>query len=207
MKKVLVNSLFAVMAIIAIFSVNVFACACCADSGAYLVRTAMPSEYERSLFSEMKFGEKASLYMTAGEFEAIKGLDVVKNENDAGTSGDFDLTQTYNNTGWKLTLKTPGGKTGTLTLPRPAKFTSRKIDRNMGLKVSGEPVLYKEFTFTGTVAAGTGFFAKGIAKPTTYTLAFIGKGNMCDNAQDFDAWHLDVAGPKASYSFFGTMKQ
>ncbi len=67
-------------------------------------------------------------------------------------------------------------------------------------------MLYKEFIFEGTVGSGTGVFKGGIVRPTKYTLVFQGRGNMCDNSEDFTDWRLQVAGSKAKYSFYGKMK-
>jgi len=187
-------------------AVDSFACACCAERGTYIVETSTPSSYVRGLFKDMRFDTTASLYLTAGEFEAMKGLADIEKEYDAGTMGDFNLVDSYTGNTWRLTFKSPGGKTAVLALPRPSKLTSRKIEIPDNTSTAPDITLYKEFSFSGTVGSGSGFFRRGIIKPTKYTLIFQGKGNMCDNAEDFSNWKLLIDGPRADYQFFGKMK-
>jgi hypothetical protein len=105
---------------------------------------------------------------------------------------------------WKFTLKSKGGKTGTLTLPIPTQMVSFKVDIHDG-EPNTETSLYKEFRYKGTVSSGTSLFKAGIVRPTTYFLVFQGRGNNCDNASDFTHWRLEITGPKASYAFYGKM--
>jgi hypothetical protein len=55
------------------------------------------------------------------------------------------------------------------------------------------------------VQTGTGFFQKSIVKPTTYFLVFKGRGNGCDNSEDFTHWYLEIRGKNAEYEFFGKL--
>ncbi len=68
-----------------------------------------------------------------------------------------------------------------------------------GLGVS----LYKELRFKGNVLSGGGFLRASIVRPTTYFLVLQGRGNGCDNAEDFTHWHLEINGKKARYEFNG----
>jgi len=36
-------------------------------------------------------------------------------------------------------------------------------------------------------------------------LIFQGRGNRCDNAEDFTHWRLEISGKKTSYAFFGEL--
>ncbi len=188
-------ALFSIVMVLAASSVS-FACACCAERGTYLVSTTVPDKYHLDLLKDMRFDTSTELYLTAGE-DTIKGL--------AGLGdGEISIVDAYTSNTWKLTIKSADGKTGTLVLPRPAKMTNRKVDLHDTKE--GDPILYKEFVFEGTVGSGSGVFKGGIVRPTKYTLVFQGRGNMCDNAEDFSNWNLQVVGSKAEYSFFGKMK-
>ena len=69
----------------------------------------------------------------------------------------------------------------------------------------GGPLLYKEWRFKGNVQTGKGFFQTGIVKPTTYFLVMQGRGNGCDNAEDFTHWRLEINGKKANYKLNGKL--
>ena len=188
-------ALFSVVMVLTATTVS-FACACCAERGTYQVLTTTADQYHLDLLKDMRFGTSTELYMTAGDGD-IKGI--------AGLGdGDLSIVDAYTNNIWKLTIKSADGKTGTLVLPRPAKMTTRKIDLHDTKE--GDPILYKEFEFEGTVRSGSGVFKSGIVRQTKYTLVFQGRGNMCDNAEDFSNWNLQVVGSKAEYSFFGKMR-
>ena len=184
-------SLFCVLAA----SSSAFACACCSNKGQYDVFTGTPAKYQLELLKDMHFGAKPELYMTDDD-DRMRGL------ADLGVD-DLSLVDAYTNNTWKIIIKSPSGKTGTLVLPRPAKMTTKKIDLHD--KEEGDPSLYKEFAFDGIVTSGSGVFRGGIVGPTKYTLIFQGHGNNCDNAEDFTHWRLEIRGSKAKYAFFGKM--
>ncbi|HMT09250.1 MAG TPA: hypothetical protein PKA82_14700 [Pyrinomonadaceae bacterium] len=195
--------LFAVTFLLSL-SGSALACACCAERGFRSLRVAALDEYQRGLLKDMKMEDTVNLYTDEAGFEMIRGLrDLEKEYNDGGLE-KIDLVSSYLNNSWKITIKTPGGKTGTLTLPRPSVATMFKVDQFE--RTEGDAVLYKEFMFNGNVGSGTGAFKSGIVSPTKYSLVFMGKGNFCDNAEDFTNWRLEINGSKARYAFFGKMK-
>jgi hypothetical protein len=208
MKSVFI-ALFAVVCLTA-FANNAMACACCAEPGTYMIWTGKPNEFVYGILDSMEFDKTAELYMTEAGFDSIKGLDDIKKEyeSDAWTAeaGVFDLVKEFTNKTWKLTLKTPGGKSGMLVLPAPTQMVEYKVDihdtKDTGLGVQ----LYKEFRFKGYVQNGTGIFRSGMIKPTTYFLVFQGRGNGCDDVSDFTHWHLEIDGKKANYEFYGKLK-
>ncbi|MCA1608349.1 MAG: hypothetical protein LC730_02680 [Acidobacteria bacterium] len=207
--KRLLTVIFSIIVLLAL-SPAALACACCAETGHYSIWTGKPDKYYTGLLDEMKFDQKAFLYMTEADFEVIKGLNEIKKDYESqswvATAGEFDLVNVFTARTWKFTLKTKSGKTGVLTLPRPPKMLIFKVDIHDGSDQGLGPSLYKEFRFKGNVAGGTGFFRRGIVKPTSYFLVFQGRGNGCDNAADFTHWRLELDGPKAEYAFFGKMK-
>lgn len=189
---------------------NVLACACCAEPGTYSIWTGKPEGYYLDVVNGIKFDRKTYLYMTEAGFEMIKGLsEIEKDYNDkswVASAGQFDLSGSYAAKSWKLNFKTPTGKTGVLNLPMPAQMLTFKVDIHDGKNGGGGgPLLYKEFRFKGNVGTGSGFFQKGIVKPTSYFLVLKGRGNGCDNSEDFTHWYLEIRGKNAKYEFFGKL--
>lgn len=197
--KRLFLTFFAVVCLLS-FSGSAMACACCAEPGTYMIWTGKPSEYIYGVLNTMEFAPTADLYMTEAGFYSIKGLSEIQSEmeSDSGLFGlsNFNAVNEFTNKTWKFTLKTAGGKTGTLVLPMPSQMVQFKVDihdtKDTGLGVQ----LYKEFRFKGYVQSGTGFFRSSIVKPTTYFLVFQGRGNGCDDVSDFTHWHLEIDGRK-----------
>ena len=174
------------------------ACACCADPGYYVLETGKPiGSYRLDLVRGMKFGSTAQLYLTDAGEEEVKGIASISQNN--GLSATLESKQ------WRLTFRAEDGKTGVLTLPLPSKMTALAADiHEEGTSEGGGPVLYKEWRFEGS-ATGDGIFQAGFASPARYTLIFQGRGNKCDNGEDFTHWRLEISGKKAAYSFFGEL--
>lgn len=72
------------------------------------------------------------------------------------------------------------------------------------LSAGGGPLLYKEWRLEGEIK-GNGIFKNGTAAPATYVLVLQGRGNGCDNAEDFAHWRLQVRGEQADYAFYGKL--
>lgn len=182
------------------------ACACCAEPGTYSVSTGKLASYELELLKDMKFGKAAEIYLTAASYDDIKGLPEVIKEFEVTSSSEFSLVDAFTGSTWTLTFMTGGERKGTITLPRPAVMTQRRVHIPDNTSTSPNVVLYKEWIFEGTLRSGTGFFRSGLTRPARYQLVFQGHGNNCDNAEDFTNWNLNVTGPKADYAFYGKMK-
>ena len=200
----------ALLSIAALFPTDAFACACCAESGHYSIRTSKPEEFQLNILQKMKFNKTAGLYLTVAGFELVKGLSVIEQEmfTDSWTAepGAIGFSSIFAAKTWKLNFKTPKGKIGVLTLPTPAQMVNFSVDIHDGKSIgAGGPMLYKEWRFKGNVQSGTGFLQAGIAKPTTYFLVFQGRGNGCDDVTNFTNWHLEINGAKAKYEFFGEL--
>lgn len=202
--------LFALIIVVALSPLSAFACACCAEPGTYMTYTDKLEQFEIDLLGDMKFANTSELFLTEADFEIIKGLNSIKPEAaeyiPSENSAFFKLDGGFAARKWKLTFTTPKGKSGVLTLPLPAKMTKFKVDihdkKDEGLGV----LLYKEFRFNGIVQSGTGIFSGGMTKPVKYQLVIQGRGNGCDNAEDFTHWLLDIDGPRADYRLMGTFK-
>lgn len=180
-----------------LFSVlDAHGCACCTDPGEYRLTTnAAVGDYQRTQLEGMKFASAAQLYLTDAGEEVVKGLSSISQEN--------TISAVLEAKRWRLTFRTADGRPGVLTLPVPSKMTTFAADIHDG-EAGTSPRLYKEWRFEG-VATGDGIFQAGFASPARYTLVFQGRGNRCDNSEDFTHWRLEISGKKASYAFFGDL--
>src|SRR5687768_10573489 len=176
---------------------SAWACACCSSEGDYYIGFSKPSEHERSILGHVRFGGRASLYVTEADVEEMsKGL--------AHKAEGYAVEGSLVGGAWRLTFR-DGGKTGTLSLPLPGKMLSYTADTRDGrTSPGGGPLLYKEWRFEGRVT-GTGFFKGGIVAPTKYFLVLQGRGNGCQDAGDFTHWRLKVTGRRADYAFYGSL--
>jgi hypothetical protein len=202
--------IFLALACLASFANDALACACCSESGEYRIWTGKPDKYNVDLLAEMKFDQAAYLFMTEAGFDMIKGLDSIAKayESDSWVASPeyFSLINAFGAKTWKFNFKTKDGKTGALSLPMPSQMVQFKADIHDGKTAGGGgPLLYKEWRFKGNVQSGSGFFQAGIANPTSYFLVLQGRGNSCDNAEDFTSWRLEIDGKKAKYAFFGKL--
>lgn len=186
-KSKLVVALSVLITTFFIFQGQVLACACCSDDNEYGISFRRPTEHERFLLSDIKFGGTAH-----------RGGDTASDVEET-----FQLTGGMAGNSWKLNLR-DGTKTGTLTLTIPLKMLSYVVDPHDGEKSpGGGPRLYKEWRFEGRANA-TGFLRSGNA-PTNYFLVFQGHGNRCDNAEDFSHWRLELKGPRIKYALTGEL--
>jgi hypothetical protein len=191
---------FILVAIVASLLVpcGVWACACCAHPGEYQVKFIKPDAYKLGMMEQMRFGTTAHLFTGEAEpDDATKGL--------AHPTDNYSLTGSLVDKVWKLTFHN-GDESGTLSLRVPARMLRFAADIHDGQTKPGypEPVLYKEWRFEGD-ARGTGCFQGGMAPSTKYFLVFQGRGNSCDNAEDFTHWQLHITGNNAEYSFYGEL--
>lgn len=104
-----------------------------------------------------------------------------------------------------LTLKGERGETGSLVLFLPRSATSFGADMHDYPEGSAGPILYKEWRFQG-LAGGSGIFKKGIIPGTKFHLILQGRGNNCLSSTDFKNWRLEIEGPRASYAFYGSLR-
>ena len=173
-------------------------CACCSEEGQYSVHEGPPSEYQIAQVSEMQFAPTAETYFGPGDKENVKGVSDVAER--------YEINARFEANQWKLSFRDETGNTGTLTLPlKGAKVTEYRADIHDGRKsAGGGPLLHKEWVFRGN-AHGIGVFKPGFAAPAKFTLIFQGRGNNCDNGDDFSHWRLEISGSKAEYAFVGEM--
>ena len=188
---------WAALACIALLPGRALACACCTNTGDYFISFGRPSAYELGLLGEVRFGGTAHLYQTEGE-DNVKGL--------TGAAENYALSGSLVGGAWRLTFR-DGGKSGTLSLPLPAKMLSYKVDTRDGqTSPGGGPMLYKEWRFEGP-ASGTGIFRAGLDPTAKYFLVLQGRGNACDDAENFKHWRLKITGRKAEYAFYGELAE
>ncbi|HKZ79223.1 MAG TPA: hypothetical protein VJ124_13050 [Pyrinomonadaceae bacterium] len=193
------TSVFVMMMLLIIALVlpaQAWACACCADDGEYGISFSRPSAYQLGLLRRIRFSETANLFTNAAGFEAVRGL--------VNPKESYALNGSFAGSLWNLVFR-DGKLPGTLNLRLPARMLSYRADIHDQQKGgAGGPLLYKEWRFEGQVN-GAGFFQRGFAAPAKYFLVLQGRGNNCDNAEDFTHWRLEITGRKAAYAFFGEL--
>ena len=193
------NSLFtlAIIALLFLSPVSTFACACCAETGHYYSGLGELDDYPLSQLKRMRVMKTAFLFLTeAGLEEDAFGITNPKES--------YSTESLFVSNVWRLTFRS-GTNTGTLELPLPAKLWIHSADIHDGkLSAGGGPLLYKEWRLEGEVK-GSGVFKNGVASPAKYALVLQGRGNGCDNAEDFSHWRLDVRGESARYAFHGKL--
>ena len=174
-----------------------WACACCSNAGDYGIAFRKPDASELSIMRRVRFGGTAHLFLTEADFEEnARGL--------GSQAEEYPVNGSLFGNIWKLVFR-DGNKNGTLNLPLPAKMLSYAADIHDGqTSGGGGPLLYKEWRFEGLVN-GTGFFQPGIITATKYFLVLQGRGNGCDDAEDFTHWRLEITGKKASYALYGEL--
>jgi hypothetical protein len=205
LKKALLSStrviLIALIVLLPVLSASPstpFMCACCAESGEWFERTARLQDYEIAELRNVEFGRTAKIYLTAAEYDSVKGLSLEYESFQLTGLLKPSLTLT-------LTFKGERGETGSLVLPLPKVATQFGADLHDAPEGSAGPILYKEWRFAG-VPTGSGFFRAGITRGTKFHLILQGRGNNCLSSTDFSNWRLDIEGPRADYAFYGSLK-
>ena len=202
-------SVLSLAAIFLSLPASILACACCTEPGLYSIKTGKPSTYELGLMKEIEFNNVAKLYLTEAGFDMMKGLGEIETESGSDqfiqSGGAFNLVNSFTGKQWKFELRSPAGKRGILTLPMPTSMVTFKADIHDEEDRPNGPNLYKEFRFKGNVSGGTGIFRLSMVRPSTYFLVFQGRGNGCDNAEDFTHWRLEINGRQAQYAFYGKL--
>ncbi len=195
MNKIQLSALLCLFLMLWLFPSSAFACACCAESGHYSIRTAKPSVYEIEELQKLKF-QTAALYTDAGYPETVKGISPL-NES-------FTVTGLLSGNSWMFDFKDDKQKAGKLNLTKPLSMVEYMVDLPSA-NPEGEVKLYKEWRFKYRVQNATGIFKNGFAPTNEYFLVLQGYGNVCTSAGDFTKWHLEVSGKKAEFSFFGSL--
>ena len=177
--------------------VGAIACGCCSNTGDYRSGLAELEDWKIDELKRIRFARPALLYLTeAGMEEDALGVDQPK-EN-------YSVSSAFSGNVWRFTFRS-GANSGVLELPLPKQMWSHSADLHDGrLSPGGGPSLYKEWRLEGEVK-GSGIFKPGMAAPAKYVLVFQGRGNACDNPEDFRNWRLEVRGEKARFAFFGKL--
>jgi hypothetical protein len=84
--------------IVAVFLVplNAFACACCAEKGFYSIWTGKPDGYNLEVLENIKFAERAALFLDAAGYDDIKGLATISSAASEGNDlSKFDLVDSF----------------------------------------------------------------------------------------------------------------
>jgi len=174
-------------------------CACCASAGEWFLTQEAVGEEKLREFARLGMAGNANLSMTEAGAESVRGI--------ADALETYALTLSQSRRRWTLRLRGEGGKAGTLSFDVPRMATVYGVDLRDGQQAGGGgPLLYKEWRIEGPLA-GTGVFRQGAGAGTRFRLVLQGRGNNCTNVDDYKTWTLQVSGPRARYSFYGTVGQ
>ena len=174
-----------------------YACACCADPGLWSQTRARLTAAERAELDRIRWGGTAHTYVTQRGLDGVRGI--------APPSASYSVSTARSGRRLELVFRDAKRRSGALSflLPRTAVLFS--VDPGAGRRSSGGgPLLYKEWRFEGPVT-GTGVFASGMAGRPRFHLILHGRGNRCVAAADFRRFTLQVSGPRARYSLYGSL--
>jgi hypothetical protein len=167
-------------------------CACCAEEGEWYERSGRITDAQLHELSRVRFSPTANTYQSPAD--------------DNELSIRYALTQTRSGRRWELRFRDEQGKTGTLSFMLPATAIFYGADMQDQPPGGIGPTLYKEWRIAGP-ARVTGVLQKGMAGPTRFRLILQGRGNNCEEAENFKKWILQVSGPRLSYSFYGSFNE
>lgn len=173
------------------------ACACCADIGEWFLRTTTVGNEEIGELNRLRFSQTATTYQGEAGLDGIEGI--------AHPADSYTLTQTRTGRRWRLTFRDQQGHSGSLYISIPANVTSYGADMHDGSQGGGGgPLLYKEWRAQGSFLRGTGIFSRGMTPDARFRLVFQGRGNSCENVEDYKNWLIEVSGRRAQYTLYGT---
>lgn len=192
-------TVFSMLLILLAAPFKAHACACCSDAGTWSQSTARADPEVLAIVGELgdKLGATVMLRLTPAGLEQIKGI--------TAASETYSVRRLRPYRRWDLEFTDQRGNRGTLTftIPDSAVFFAADLQDKQQAGAGG-PLLYKEWRFEGPILA-TGIFRGGMTRNTRFRLIFQGRGNMCRNTGDFRSWILQVTGPRANYTFYGSV--
>ncbi|HEV7860575.1 MAG TPA: hypothetical protein VGO91_18295 [Pyrinomonadaceae bacterium] len=172
------------------------ACACCADTGEWFLNTDTVGSSEIGELNRLRFSRTATTFQSEAGLDGIEGI--------SHPADSYTLTQTRTGRQWSLRFQDQQGHSGVLYITIPASITSYGADLHDGSQGGGGgPLLYKEWRAQGGLR-GTGIFSRGITPDARFRLVFQGRGNSCENVEDYKNWLLEVSGRRARYTLYGT---
>ncbi len=186
-----------ILAVMLALPANIWACACCANPGHYHSGSIEVRDHVLSEMERLRVGRTANLFVTeAGLDEDSRGITQPKLT--------YSVSGSLTNNKWTLSFSS-GRNTGKLIFELPAKMWTHSADiHDRKISAGGGPLLYKEWRLEGEIR-GSGIFKAGFPAPAKYRLILQGRGNACDNAEDFTNWRLEVRGESADYALYGKL--
>jgi hypothetical protein len=176
------------------------ACACCTHTGQRYVENTKLLPFHRQVVEEIRFGERANLFVDERDLTDIKGI--------TNPSEAYSFAVVQQKDRFVFSFRDDKKNEGTLTLATPDAIAIFEVDtRDAEYKDKGlGPVLYKEWRLTAPFA-GTGIFKAGNGGYQRITLIFQGRGWGCTEAAHFTHWTISVHGPLGNYLFYGELKK
>ena len=193
------SAILIVLAMLLVLPARAYACACCSNGGEWYQKSNSVDDYHFNEIDRLVFKPAANLYMTEAGEDVIQGMSSV--------SESYHVTLSKAQRRWTLAFKDAAGKTGTLSFSIPARMVRFAVDMHESeMRGGAGPGLYHEWRFSGPVS-GTGIFKKGMIGQTRFHLVLQGRSNSCVGAEAFTNWNLQISGPRAGYSFYGSFNQ
>lgn len=194
------GAILGALLLILVFSAKAYACACCSEPGRWYQKTGTVDDFHRAEIDNVKFQPVANTYMTEAGEDGIQGMSSVADK--------YTLSLSKQGRRWTFSFKDEQGRTGTLSFMIPTMMVVYSVDPHGG---DGEntgtgPAIYHEWRFTAPVT-GTGIFKKGMIGRPRIQLVLQGTSNACIDSAGFHNWNMQIEGPRADYSFYGSFKE
>jgi hypothetical protein len=125
---------------------------------------------------------------------------------DNDLSENYSLSQTRDGRNWQLKFRDEQGRTGFISFAIPGTAVSFGADLHDAPPGGLGPALYKEWRFSGAVRVA-GIFKREMSGPARFRLILQGRGNRCEEAEDYKHWTLQISGGPASYAFYGSLNE
>ena len=176
---------------------SVSACACCSSEGHWSEWSAPINDFEWSELEGVQFSTSERLLTEVDDDAKLKAIF-------ADEFNEFKTRLVQSGRTWTVSITTPKGRKGSLTLLMPARAERFHVDPRDRPGGGGGPLLYKEMRFSG-VLRPAGFFKVGGPAQTRFRLILQGRGNNCFSNTDFSSWILQVRGKGFEYDLFGAI--
>ncbi len=159
MNKFPISVFLSLFLALCLFPSSSLACACCAESGHYSLRTAKPSDYETQELRKIKF-QTVALYAPGDESDAVEGISPL--------GANFSVNGSLNANLWSFDFTDDRKKTGKLDLAKPLSMVEYMVDLPGANDGASDVKLYKEWRFKYKIRNAAGIFKTGFAPQNEY---------------------------------------
>lgn len=189
------RSLLIVTTLVGANAQSVLACACCADHGQREKYTIERDHYMLSDIEWLTEYGPASFVTGPCGVECVEGI--------TNPLFDYDVTLKVTGTQLHLILRDKAGaERGKLTFQIPPKGEYFALDTDPAMD-RGEPILFTEFRFKGTLTGEGDFAMYDSTVPAELILA--GRANNCPDAGSLETWSIEVQALKVWFRLVGRL--